>query len=242
MCSSLLIYWVKSFSLLSQPPIIIWFHHHWWYTCTHTKTMYDVCAHSNLPTSAILVLGLLEKKDEQFAWAAIMHFRVSGASQAYFGTFKGCYQHGYYCREHLYSQISLKVETVKKTGVFVKTALETPYYMITHIFSQSWHSCKLICKRSSSTHNSSYCWVSLDPAKIVPLKLGPLSVGHHLEIPPSSLPATLQYLAKSLTLSLAHLQVLPVPPLPQPRWSSCWTSHIHMTTFVSPAACSCVVW
>ena len=44
-----------------------------------------------------------------FAWAAITHFRISGASRAYFGRFKGCYQCGYYCRECLYSQISLKV-------------------------------------------------------------------------------------------------------------------------------------
>ena len=44
-----------------------------------------------------------------FAWAAIMLFSISGASQAYFGRFKGCYQRGYYCREHLYNQISLKV-------------------------------------------------------------------------------------------------------------------------------------
>ena len=36
-----------------------------WYTCTHTKTMYDVCAHSSLPTLAILVLGLLKMKEEE---------------------------------------------------------------------------------------------------------------------------------------------------------------------------------
>ena len=35
------------------------------YICTHTKAMYDVCAHSSLPTSAILALGLLEKKEEE---------------------------------------------------------------------------------------------------------------------------------------------------------------------------------
>ena len=86
-----------------------------WYTCTHTKTMYDVCAHNSLPTSAILALGLLKKKERKrkmmnnFAWAVIMLFRISGASQAYFGSFKGCYKRGYYCRERLYSQISLKV-------------------------------------------------------------------------------------------------------------------------------------
>ena len=83
-----------------------------WYTCTHTKTMYDVCVHSSLPTSANLVLGLLEKKEERknnFVWAAITHFKISGAYQVHFGSFKGCYQCGYYCKERLYSQISLKV-------------------------------------------------------------------------------------------------------------------------------------
>ena len=85
-----------------------------WYTCTRTKTIYDICAHNSLPTSAILVLGLLEKKERRkmmnnFTWAAITLFRISGASQVYFGSLKGCYQRGYYCRECLYSQISLKV-------------------------------------------------------------------------------------------------------------------------------------
>ena len=56
--------------------------------------MYDVCAHSSLPTSAILALGLLKKKEERkmmnnFAWAAITHFWISGASQAHFRSFKG---------------------------------------------------------------------------------------------------------------------------------------------------------
>ena len=43
-----------------------------------------------------------------FAWAVIMLFRISGALQAYFGSLKGCYQHRYYCRECLYSQISVR--------------------------------------------------------------------------------------------------------------------------------------
>ena len=81
-----------------------------WYTCTRTKTMYDVCVHSNLPVLAILALGLLKKKDdEQFCVGGNNAFRISGTSQAYFGRFEGCYQCGYYCRECLYSQISLKV-------------------------------------------------------------------------------------------------------------------------------------
>ena len=94
------------------------------YTCTHTKTMYDVCAHSSLPTSAILALGLLKKKEERkmmmnnFAWMAITHFWISGASQAYFGSLKGCYQCGYYYRECLYSQISWKVRDSKEKLAF----------------------------------------------------------------------------------------------------------------------------
>ena len=35
------------------------------YTCTHTKSMYNVFAHKSLPTLAILALGLLEKKEEE---------------------------------------------------------------------------------------------------------------------------------------------------------------------------------
>ena len=143
------------------------------YTCTHTKTMYDVCSHSSLLASAILALGLLKKKERKkkmmnnFAWVVTTHFRFSGASQAYFGWFKGCYQRRYYCRQCIYSQISLKVwdsekklAQWKKTGVFVETASETPSYTIKHVFSRSWHSCKLICKHSSSIHNSSYWWVN----------------------------------------------------------------------------------
>ena len=76
------------------------------YTCTHTKTMYDVCAHSSLPTSAILALGLLKKKEER--WWTKYFFWISSASQAHFSSFKGLHQRGYYFREHLYSQTSLK--------------------------------------------------------------------------------------------------------------------------------------
>ena len=98
-----------------------------WYTCTRTKTMYDVCVHSSLPALAILALGLLKKKERRkkqkmmnnFAWAVITHFRISGTSWAYFGMFKGCYQCGYYCRECLYSQISLKAWDSKEKPVFL---------------------------------------------------------------------------------------------------------------------------
>ena len=51
-------------------------------------------------------------------WAVIMHFRISSASRVYFGSFEGRYQCGYYCRERLYSQISLKVRDSKKKLAF----------------------------------------------------------------------------------------------------------------------------
>ena len=137
------------------------------YTCTRTKTMYDIFGHRSLPTSAILALGLLKKKEEEtrrrrrgwtiFAWAAIMHFRISGASQAHFSSFKGCYQHGYYCRERLYSQSAWKCEIVKKNRCFHQDCL---WDAMGHVFSRSCHSCKLICKCSSSIHNSSFWWVN----------------------------------------------------------------------------------
>ena len=76
--------------------------------------MYDVCAHSILPKSAILVLGLLKKKDKQFCVGGdTQQKKISGTSQAHFGSFKGSYQCGYYCRECLYSKI-LKLNTARK--------------------------------------------------------------------------------------------------------------------------------
>ena len=130
-----------------------------WYTCTHTETMYDVCAHSRLLTSATLVLDLLEKKEERkmmnnFPWAAITHFKISDTPQVHFGSFKGCYQCGYYCKECLYSQISLKAWGSGEKWRFCWDYLLDA--IIAWLVSRSWHSCKLLCKRSLSTHNSSY--------------------------------------------------------------------------------------
>ena len=66
------------------------------YKCTTTKTMYDAGDHSSLPTSNIIALGLLEKKEERkmmnnFVWAVKMLFRKSGTSQPYFCSCKGLY-------------------------------------------------------------------------------------------------------------------------------------------------------
>ena len=48
------------------------------YTCTHTKTTYDVFAHSSLLTSAILALGLLKKNEEEQLEEKDKQFCVGG--------------------------------------------------------------------------------------------------------------------------------------------------------------------
>ena len=58
-----------------------------------------------------------------FVWAVITLFRISGATQAYFGSLKGCYQRGYYCRECLCSQISLKVWDSQEKLAFLSRLL-----------------------------------------------------------------------------------------------------------------------
>ena len=78
------------------------------YKYTTTKTMYDVCAHSSLPTSAIIVLGLLKKMMKNFAWAAKNTFKMA-FQEHILAVVKGCYQCGDYCKECLYCQNSLKV-------------------------------------------------------------------------------------------------------------------------------------
>ena len=135
-----------------------------WYTCIHTKTIYNVCAHNSLPASAILALGLLKKKRKMmnnFVWVVITLLRICGALQAYFGSLKGCYQCGFYCRECLYSQISVKVwDSEEKMAFSSRFPLRCHIERLGTFFCGSWHCCKLLCERSSSNHNSSYWWVN----------------------------------------------------------------------------------
>ena len=60
---------------------------------------------ATLPTPAIIVLGLLKKKEgrkiNNFAWVVKMLFRIPGTSQMCFSSFKGFYQCEYYCKECL---------------------------------------------------------------------------------------------------------------------------------------------
>ena len=77
--------------------------------------MHDVGTHSSLPTSAIIALGLLEKKekeeDKQFYMGGkkcILEY-LAIHKYNYFSSSKGFYQCGYYCKEHLYTQNRLKI-------------------------------------------------------------------------------------------------------------------------------------
>ena len=103
-------------------------------------------------------------------------FRISGTSQAYFGSFKDSYLHRCYCKECLYSHISLKVWDDEEKSAFL---LRLPLRQ--HIATFSVDSGILISLYASVHHPHTTLatgeWIILfEPAKIVPLKSGPLSI------------------------------------------------------------------
>ena len=127
----------------------------------------------------------------KFAWAVITHFRISCTSQAYFGSFKGRYQCGYYCRECLYSQISLKVWDSEE-----KLAFSSTLPLRHHIAQWGTFSVDpgiLLSLYASAHHPYTTLW----PSKDSPVEVGPTECSRHLEIQSSLhvrlLPATLQY-------------------------------------------------
>ena len=133
-----------------------------------------------------------------FAWAAIMHFRFSGTSWTYFGSFKDCYQHGYYCRERLYSQIRLKVWDSEEKLPFLSrlplrrhiarwdTFLVDPGILV-NLYASAHHPYTTLATGE---------WMIFWPSKDSPVEVGPTECNRHLEIQSSLhvrlLPATLQ--------------------------------------------------
>ena len=146
-----------------------------------------------------------------FAWAAIMLFRISGASQAYFGRFKGCYQRGYYCRERLYSQISLKVWDSKE-----KLAFSSRLPLRRHIAWLGTFSVDpgIVVSFYASTHHQ-YTTLAIDEWMIFwlsedsPVEVGSTECSHHLVFESflhvRLLPATLQYALDNTTSLLLVL-------------------------------------
>ena len=134
-----------------------------------------------------------------FAWAAIMLFWISGASQKCFGSLNGCYQRGYYCREHLYSQICLKVWDSKE-----KLAFSSRLPLRRHIarFGMFSVDSGIVVSFYASTHHPHTTlaideWMIFWPSEDSPVEVGPTECSRHLEIRSSLhvrlLPATLQY-------------------------------------------------
>ena len=119
-----------------------------------------------------------------FAWVAIMLFRISGASQAYFGRFKGCYQCRYYCSERLYSQITLKVWDSKEKLVF---SSRLPLRrQIARWGTFSVDPGVLVSLYASAHHPYTTLatgeWMIFWPSKDSPVEVGPTECSRHLKI------------------------------------------------------------
>ena len=114
-----------------------------------------------------------------FAWAVITLFRISSTSQACFGSLKSCYQCEYYCREHLYSQISLEVwDSEEKLAFSLRLPLRCHIAQLVGMFSVDPG---IVVSFYASTHHPHTTlaideWMIFCPSEEVPLKLGQLSV------------------------------------------------------------------
>ena len=114
-----------------------------------------------------------------------MLFRISGASQAYFGRFKGCYQRGYYCRERLYSQTSLKVWDSEEKPAFSSTlplrrhiarlgTFSVDPGILVSLYASAHHPCTTLATGE---------WMIFWPSKDSPVEVGPpTECSCHLEI------------------------------------------------------------
>ena len=119
-----------------------------------------------------------------FAWVAITLFRISGISQVYFGSFKGCYQRGYFCIERLYSQISLKVwDSKEKLAFLLRLSLRC------HIARWGTFSVDpgiLVSLYASAHHPHTTLatgeWMIFWPSEDSPIEVGPTECSRHLEI------------------------------------------------------------
>ena len=119
-----------------------------------------------------------------FAWSAITHFRISGTSQAYFDSFKGCYKCGYYCREHLYSQISLKVWDSEETLAF--SSRQPLRRHIAQLGTFSVNPGILVSLYASAHHPYTTLatgeWMIFWPNKESPIEIWSTECSHHLVI------------------------------------------------------------
>ena len=112
-----------------------------------------VCAHNYLPTLAILALGLLKKKDdEQFCMGGLgylaFHKRILAVLKVATNADTTV--------ENVYTVKSARKIHVRGSEEKLAFSPGLPlrrHITIRHVFSQSWHCYKLLCKRSSSVDN-----------------------------------------------------------------------------------------
>ena len=150
-----------------------------------------------------------------FAWAAKHFFFISGASQVYFGSLKGCYQRKYYCRECLYSQISLKVwDSEEKLEFSLRLPLRH------HIARLGMFSVNpgIVVNFYASAHHPHTTiaideWMIFWPSEYSPIEVGSTECSRHLVFESSLhvrlLPATLQWRATSSAPKIGSLESFP---------------------------------
>ena len=125
-----------------------------------------------------------------------MHCRISSASQVYFGSLKGCYQCRCYCKERLYSQISLKVG--QQMAFSLRLLLRCPIEWLAKFSVDPG----ILVSLYASTHCwyitvANNKWMIFWPNEDNPVEVGFIECSHHLVIQSSLharlLPATLQW-------------------------------------------------
>ena len=152
----------------------------------HRRVLAVLKIATNVDTT--LALGLLEKREERrkmmnnFAWAAITHFRISGASQACFGSLKDCCQCGYYCRECLCSQINLKVWDSEEKLTFLSRLPLRRHIARLGMFSVNPG---IVVSFLASTHHPHTTivideWMIFWPSEESPIQVGSTECSRHL--------------------------------------------------------------
>ena len=116
-----------------------------------------------------------------FAWVATIHFRFSGTSQTYFGSFKDCYQCGYYCREH-YTVKSAQPESVRKLPFLSTMPLRCHIArwgtfsvdpgILLSLYASAHHPCTTLATGE---------WIIFWPSEDSAIEVGPTECSRHLE-------------------------------------------------------------
>ena len=163
-------------------------------------TFVPITAYQHQPFFSARLAEKELKMMNNFAWVVIMNFWISGTSQVYFGSLKGCYQCGYYCRECLYSQISPKVWDSEEKLVFLSRLPLRHHIARLGTFSVDPGIVVSFCASAHHPHTSLVTdeWMIFWPSKDSSVEVGLTECSRHLVFESSLhvrlLPATLQHI------------------------------------------------